>query len=583
MSNSSEWFDAFRQSRAYEVLKEKPLAYFCAEIALSDALPTYAGGLGILAGDYIKELYDQKIPAFGVSLCYRDRYPGNKVIEKDQIFSKEITPQAVGLEEVLDKDGKPLIVNVPIQDTDVFARVWLWQKDSIPVYLLDTDCVENIPEHRAITHKLYIANKETRLKQEMILGIGGYRLLEKLNITPSLFHINEGHSALLALEIIRHEMQKRNVGFQEALRLSLHHLIFTNHTLVAAGNEVFSRELFTLLLERYAAELEVPVMEIFNIGAIQDANSFSLSLFALRLAGKSNAVSILHGQQAKKIWPDYVFESITNGIHVPTWDKIVLGNSNEIAMLREGNGEARNDVNAVGIIKAHKENKRLLLQYIKKQTERDWKEEDLILGWARRMVRYKRPLALFGEIEMLKLLTQNYAKPFRIIVSGSAHPADDEGIQIVNTIQEIIKEGLSGSIIYLPDYKKELTHLLVSGTDLWLNTPVVGSEACGTSGMKAGLNGSLPVATKDGWMYEVDFSEIGWELDNETIHEDIIRILQDEVIPEFFQNRPRWQQRMKNVRSLILQQYSTTRMLKDYLEKLYLPVISESTEHYFSH
>jgi starch phosphorylase len=559
MKEILEWFKSFQQSSVHTILTEKPLAYFCAEFALSDTLPLYAGGLGILAGDYVRELADQQIPAVAVSLCYRDRSPGKKINENDEIFNTEVTPQSVGLDPVVDPQDQPIIIKIPILDKEISVRAWKWQHKSIPVYLLDTDCPENLPENRHITHRLYNENKETRLKQEIILGIGGHRLLEALQISPSIFHMNEGHSAMLALEIIRHEMKKRKVSFQEALKLSLHHVIFTNHTLVAAGNETYSRELVTLLLSRYASELELPVVDLFNLGVVQESNTFSMSLFALRLAGRSNAVSVLHGQYAEKTWPEYKIEAITNGIHIPTWNHI----SNSLP-------------------ESHQQNKKQLLEFIKQQTGKVWPENALVLGWARRMVRYKRPLALFGEIEQLKQIVGSTEKPVRIIISGSAHPADDEGVQILKTLQDILQKSFSETIVYLPNYKKELAEKLVTGVDVWLNTPVVGSEACGTSGMKAGLNGALPASTKDGWIYEIDLSQMGWELQNDSIHENIISVISNQIIPEFFQDQTQWQNRMQKMRQTIIEQYSTTRMLKDYLEKMYIPIITSSQEHYFS-
>jgi glucan phosphorylase len=559
MDEFKSWFTSFAQSSTFAILKEKPIAYFCAEFALSDTLPTYAGGLGILAGDYVRELFDEGMPAVGVGLCYRDKYPGKKLNEKEQVFSKEITPQAVGLEEVMSDDGKVLTIKVPIADKDVFARIWKWEHDTIPVYLLDTDCPENDPADRHITHRLYASDKETRLKQELVLGVGGHRVLDALHIAPSLFHMNEGHSAFLALEILRHEMKKRKLGFHDAIKMSLHHVIFTNHTLIAAGNETFSSDLFTFMLNRYASELEVPVHELLALGQIQESTNFSMSLFALRLAGKSNAVSVLHGKNAERIWPEYKIEAVTNGIHIASWDR----------------------VKEQEIVSAHKQNKQVLLRTVKELTGSVWPENALILGWARRMVYYKRPLALFGETEQLKELLVSTERPLRIIISGSAHPADDEGIALIEVLREIIKKNFVNQVIYLPEYRKEFAQLLVAGSDVWLNTPVVGSEACGTSGMKAALNGVLPLTTKDGWVAEVDLAKIGWELSTETIHEDVIRALREEVLPEFFGEEQRWQARMRQARELILQQYTTCRMLKDYLEKMYTPVISTSAEHYF--
>ncbi len=559
MSNPA-WFETFRSSENYKLLQKKPLAYFCIEYALSPSLPTYAGGLGVLAGDFIKELSEQHIPAVAVGLYYQSKYGADTAAKIEEQKAYPVTPQQQGLLPVYDNNGTPLLVKIPIQDHDVFAKVWLWKQNSIPVYLLDTDVSQNSPEDRAICFKLYDSNKETRLKQEMVLGIGGYRLLEALHIEPSLFHMNEGHSSLLTLEIIRHEMQKRKLGFKDAVALSTHHVIFTNHTLLAAGSEIYHTDLFTTLLSSYATQLEVPVSDIVALGLIPESNSFSLSLFALRLAGKINAVSELHAKEATKAWGNFSVEAVTNGIHVPTWNCIPKDSS---------------------LSAAHIENKKRLLGFLKEQTEVQWEDDELLIGWARRMVRYKRPLALFGEIDRLVRIVNTTKTPVRIVIAGIAHQGDDEGREFIKVIQEVIKERLPHVAVYLPNYTVTLAKLLTSGCDVWLNTPVVGSEACGTSGMKACLNGVLPCTTKDGWVDEVDLSHIGWELNNDTIHDSLLDTLEDKIIPLYYaSDKSGWETYMRNARELISTQFSTTRMLEDYFEKMYLPILTASVEHY---
>ncbi len=570
--DNTAWFDSFRKSRHHAFLKEKPIAYFCIEYALSDTIPTYAGGLGVLAGDFVRELADQKIPAVAVGLLYHSIYGAH-----DAIHGKIVTESVSSsqhekeLVPVLDKNKTQLLIKVPILDHDVLVKVWLWEKNSIPVYLLDTDVTENTQVDRDITYKLYDSNKETRIKQEMVLGIGGFRVLEALGIQPSIYHMNEGHSALLDLEIIRHEMEKRKIGFQEAQSLSTHHVVFTNHTLVPAGNEVFSNDLFTLLLTKYASDLGVPVTELSGLGTIQESNTFSLSLFGLRLAGKINAVSQLHAKEAVKSWPDYLFEAVTNGIHLPSWDKVGNpasdgknhGNSNEMIGLK------------------HTENKRELLRYIKGRMGVDWKENELLLGWARRMVPYKRPLALFEDLKRFKEIAYNSERPVKVVITGIAHQGDNAGREIIQQLQVLIKKELSSAAVFLPDYSTTIAKLLTSGCDIWLNTPVVGSEACGTSGMKACLNGVLPCTTKDGWMAEVDVTRIGWTVASDNIQESLLQTISEQIVPLYYsEDKTRWEKSMKNGRELILHQYSATRMLKEYFEKLYLPIITTSYKHY---
>lgn len=558
MNDLNSWFEQFRSSEHAEFLKKKPIAYFSVEYALSDLLPTYAGGLGVLAGDFVRELSDRKIPSVAVGLYYQSKYGTLDAPHSNQ--STTLTPEEQGLKPVLDSNNKPVLVEVPIEDHKVFVKAWVWQQNSVPVYLLDTDVEENSHVDRQIVYQLYDADKETRFKQEIILGIGGFRLLEKLNIQPSIYHMNEGHSAMLYLEIIRHEMHKRKIGFKEAMVLSTHHVVFTNHTLVASGNEIFSNELFTFLLSRYATELEVPMSEILALGTIQDSNSFSMSLISLKLAGKINAVSSLHAKEAAKSWSDYKIDSVTNGIHISSWDKITDG----------------------GLIMSHMQNKKALLDYINKETGVVWGESELLIGWARRMVRYKRPLSIFGDINRLKSLIGEKT-PIRIVMGGIAHQSDDEGREMLNTLKNIIQKELPGTAVYLNDYNATLARLLTSGCDIWLNTPVIGSEACGTSGMKAALNGTLPFSTKDGWVDEINITDVGWDIDSGSVEKSIQDVLQYDILPLYYSSdKNKWELLMKNARNLVINKFSSTRMLKEYVEKLYLPVITSSYSHYSS-
>lgn len=561
--DNKTWFETFRNSGDFTFLQKKPIAYFCIEYALSDMLPTYAGGLGVLAGDYVKELHDQQIPAVAVGLMYHSVYGAYGIIhgEAEKIANPEEHVE-LQLQPALDKNKNPLVIRVPIRDKDVFVKAWIWEKDTVKVFLLDTDLPENDPADRGITYKLYDSDKEIRMKQEMVLGIGGFRLLEALEIEPSIYHMNEGHSALLDFEIIRHEMKKRKISFQEAMRMATHHVVFTNHTLVPAGNEIFSYELFALMLEKYALDLEVPIIELAALGSIPDVRSISLSLFGLRFAGKINAVSKLHAEEAAKTWSGYTFEAVTNGIHIPTWDKTASQEN---------------------ILSKHSENKKILLQYIKEKSGEEWKENELLLGWARRMVPYKRPLALFEDLERFKRIAYNADKPVKVVITGIAHQGDSEGREIIRKLHEMVEKELIHALVFLPTYSTTVGKLLTSGCDIWLNTPVVGSEACGTSGMKACLNGTLPCTTKDGWVYEINVPDVGWELQSDMVSKSVLDVLENQIVPQYYSNdKSPWEQKMQKARTLIQNEYSATRMLKEYFEKLYLPIIKSSYEHYLS-
>ncbi len=477
----------------------RPIAYFCAEYALDFSLPIYAGGLGILAGDYLREAADQKLDIVAVGLFYD--------------FNNPVKPDPIHQ------------VEVPIQDKKIKVQVFKHLVGSIPVYLLSSP---------PITHKLYVADKETRLKQEIILGIGGLRALEALGIHPIAYHLNEGHSAFLALELIRHEMQERQIGFDEAISIARKKIIFTNHTLVAAGREIYSNDLVALMLTGYAQELGVPVAEVVKLGLVQESSAFSMTMLSLRMSEKINAVSKLHAKKAADIWTDHPMTAVTNGIHIKSWDLV---------------GE--------NLIPGHQRQKQKLIK------DFGWDPKTLVLGWARRFVEYKRPLAILENLDRLLRL------PVKIIFSGEPHESDIRGKELLQTLLDLIKTKIGHMAVYIPNYNLEIAKQMVSGCDVWLNTPIIGFEACGTSGMKAALNGTLPCSTRDGWVDEAELYKIGWLLDNDHLDKNILDILEQNIIPMYYENPKLWQEHMENARDMVINQFSTTRMLREYLDKLY--------------
>ncbi len=528
-------------------MRDHPIVYFCAEYALNDALPLYAGGLGILAGDIIREAAEQKIPFITVGLYYHEGY----------LSHDRTPPTSSDLSPVVDEQNKRIIVKIPIQDTFVYLQAWSLQIGSVRIYLLDTDIPQNTKENRQITDQLYASSKETRFRQEMVLGLGGLRLLEALGISPIGYHLNEGHSALLALEIARFEMQKHKRSFVEELDNTKQHIFFTNHTLLPAGNDTFNAELVGTLLSGFAKELQVPVSEIVNLGLIDGSSIFSMTLLALRMAGKINAVSKFHAEKAQEMWKEYPMIPITNGVHAKTWDRLE---------------------NKENIWEKHQSNKRALLEYIQKTTGILFDENTLLLGWARRIVGYKRPLALFDNLEQLKSLATSSHQPFKVVISGIPHENDTEGLAILKHIQKLVTQDLKGIVVYLPGYTIASAKLLVAGCDVWLNTPVVGFEACGTSGMKAALNGVLPCSTRDGWVAEAELYGVGWLLQSENVSEDILSVLKQHIISLYYDrdsnNMPQqWIEMMKNARDMTVNQFSSTTMFRKYIEEFYLPII----------
>ena len=551
------WFEEFRHTAKYQSLNDRPIAYFCAEYGFEDALPIFAGGLGILAGDVVKEAGDQKLPMVAIGLYYHRGYLcGEK--ELNLQACKDLRPDHLGLKQVLDTKNNPVIIKVPIQDKEVVVQAWEKQIKGVRVFLLDTDLELNAAHDRLITDRLYISDKETRFKQAMVLGIGGLLFLEAMQIHPSIYHINEGHSAMLALELIHHEMKERHLAFDEAKQFARRRMVFTNHTLVSAGNEVFSNDLVSLLLARYAEGLGVPVSELVKIGLVQESSVFSMTMISLRMSGIINAVSKLHAKKAKDIWPDHPMVGITNGIHVPTWDRI------------------KSDSGKPGELwTIHQARKRILLDFIQKQTGQEWSEDHLLIGWARRIVSYKRPMALFEEVKKFQEINKNSDRPVRVVVAGQSHPNDEEGTRMLKELIALSKGELKDVLVYLPNYNMEMAKLLVSGCDVWLNTPIVGFEASGTSGMKAALNGVLPVSTKDGWVDEIELSGKGWLVDSDHVTADLMEILEKHITPFYYKRDAKdiplqWEQNMRNARQMILNDFSTTRMLREYIQMLYL-------------
>lgn len=362
---------------------------------------------------------------------------------------------------------------------------------------------------------------------------------------------------MLAIEIANHEMKEHKKAFLEELELVKRHIVFTNHTLIATGNDTYSNDLVTALFKQYAGELQVPVDKLVSLGLVQETSIFSMTMLALRMAGTINAVSSLHAKKAASIWTDHPMISITNGIHMPTWD---------------GVGREEN------IWQTHQKNKRALLELIYKETGEIWDENELLLGWARRIVGYKRPLVLFDDLNRFVAMAKSANRPIRVVFAGHPHQSDEEGMQLLETLKKLIHSDLKGTVVYLKNYNISLAKQMVAGCDVWFNTPVVGFEACGTSGMKAALNGALPATTKDGWVDEVELFGIGWILDTDKIGQSLLDTLEHEIIPMYYEKQKdgfsTWQQHVKNARDLVKNEFSATKMLRNYIEKMYLPAIT---------
>lgn len=550
-----DWFESYRNKPEFNFFLQRPVAYFCAEYALSPNMPIYAGGLGILAGDVVREAEDQKFPLVAIGMYYHEGYSceSNKKINAN----KRINPASIGLEPVVDQGGERVFVKIPILDRIVTVQAWFLKKGSVRVFLLDTDISANEATDRKITDRLYVGDKEIRLKQEIVLGIGGQRLLEALGIHPSVYHLNEGHSAFLVFELIRHQMKERKLSFDEAKQFARRRIVFINHTLVPAGNEIYSNDLVSIMLAKYAEDLQVSVVELLKLGLVQDSSTFSMTMLSLRMAGIVSAVSDIHARKAKEIWTSHPMVGVTNGIHVPTWDMV------KIDKIQKGE-----------FWKIHQGKKRELLSYIEKETGVVWDENELLIGWARRFVLYKQPLAIIEDIKKFLEIANADNRRVRVVFAGFPHSNDTVGLEKLQKLKTLIKNELAGSVVYLENYDMNLAKIMLSGTDVWLNTPSVGFEACGTSGMKAALNGSLPFSTKDGWVDEVNLSKIGWIIENVAITDSILELIKNTIVPMYYERSldgtpTQWEEYMYNARNLILEKFNATRMLREYVETLY--------------
>ena len=550
----NDWFTEFKKGEEYKAFLKNPVAYFCAEYALESTLPTYAGGLGVLAGDLVREVALQKFPLISVGLFYKK---GQNILSTEKILPKN------KLKPVLDESGKEVIVSLPMENRPVKVRAWQWEDGGARVYLLDTDIPENRAEDRKITEQLYNEDRDMRLRQEILLGIAGFRLLAQLGYHPSVYHLNEGHSAFLALELIKHEMEHQQVDFKEACEYAKKHIVFTNHTLLMSGQERFSSDKVKLFIDPCAKEICLNQNEIAELGTLENnPDTFSMTNFSFKLSTKSNAVSRLHQEKSIEIWPNKNIENVTNGIFISRWDKV-------------------DGVSEKNIWATHLKNKKKLLDLIRQKTGEIWNETDLIFVWARRLVEYKQPLFFLDNIEKLLEISKNSPIPIRIVFSG---PITTEDNPFVLEIKKIIKEKLKGIVVFIPDYNTDIAEILTSGADIWLNTPMVGFEACGTSGMKAGLNGVLALSTQDGWVYEVEEEDIGWVINDSQNSEEIFTLVKEKIIPIYYAHlknlqNSMWLKKMMRARNLILENFSTSRVLREYIEKLYIPIMKQKHTH----
>jgi glycogen phosphorylase len=621
---SDHWF----QRRHGGQLKG-PIAYFCAEYGFYESLGIYSGGLGVLAGDHMKSASDMALPFIGVGLLYRKGY-FRQTIDADghqEHAYPDYDLSRLPLTRVQGQDGEPLHVKVELPGRELTIAVWCAQVGRVPVLLLDTDVPENDEADRPITHILYVRGREMRLHQELVLGVGGVRAIRALGISPAAWHLNEGHSAFLLAERAR-ELVAGGKSLDDAWKSVRSNSVFTIHTPVSAGNERFEAE----LVRRVAGPLlngdgrpntgGVPVDKIveLGLGVDGDRTQFDMTAFSLRLTSGANAVSQLHAQTANGTWApilgDRKILGITNGVHIPTW----IGSSMrelverfldaDLDDLDEGTGARRfweriDKIPARELWEAHQRQKRELAIFARGRLRSQFARHGeapsvlekldkaldptvLTIGFARRFATYKRAGMIFSDIDRLARLVWDEARPVQIVFAGKAHPADRPGQQV---IQEIFarsrSEKLRGRVYILEDYDMRIARFLVQGVDIWLNNPRRPLEASGTSGMKAAANGVVNVSVLDGWWDEGWTKDNGWAIGGRDSNPDegaqdwadamdLYRLLESEIVPCYYERTPKgypplWVDMMRRSMATTLWRFSTTRMLQQYAESLYLP------------
>ncbi len=581
-----------RQTRgAAELLTGRTVAYFCAEYGITDLLPIYSGGLGVLAGDIVQEAARQKLPFVAVGLFYKKGFFHQYTDEDGQHeTTQEINPTHVPLELLTDSAGETLLVKVPMHERIVYAQIWRFPVGENGLYLLDTDHWKNSQEDRQITDQLYGGDQAKRIQQELVLGIGGLRALDMLGIQPDIFHLNEGHSAFLALELLRRALEGQapdQSQIDAAVAVIRRRLIFTNHTLVPAGNDLFPAETLSYWLGKYAYESGVGMDAIMRLGALAEApGKFSMTMFAMRCSERANAVSKLHAEKAKDLWPEFPLQAVTNGVHLPAWIAPELQHLLDAAI--PGWQDAAADpvfwkkVRSIPnekLWQIHGQLKERMLEEVYARSGVRLDPDALTLVWARRFATYKRPDLLFNDIERLKKLLWNADRPVQVIVAGKSHPADLAGKQIIQHIEELGNYDLKHRAVFVDDYSISLARLLASGADVWLNTPIYGLEASGTSGMKAAANGVIQCTVPDGWAFEVSWKGLGYPLPIDKAEVEIYTVLEKMIVPTYYSRTPRgipdiWVSMMKENIASIAPRFSSKRMVDQYVTDMYTPALS---------
>jgi starch phosphorylase len=627
--------DATREARGTWCERECPeiagrsIAYFSAEFALHQSLPIYAGGLGVLAGDHCKEASDLGVPLVGVGFMYPQGYFHQTVSAdgwQEEVYEK-LTWTDAPIEPAMTSDGKPCVTAVPLGSRTVLMAVWRVRAGRVNLYLLDTDLEENAPWDRDLSARLYGGDRETRVQQEILLGVGGVRALKAIGIQPSVYHLNEGHAAFAVLQRIR-DLCENGWAFEAALDEVRRTTVFTTHTPVAAGHDAFPFHLVEKHLTGAWGELGPYREKFFALAHYDngDGPMFNMTALALRAAGAINGVSAAHGGVTRRmwraVWPDRPPEqlpirSVTNGVHVSTWISAEIR-----ALLDRYLGpdwiDHHDDPAFCGAVlripdeelwEARQALRSFLFHFIRERARHRWTTRGasashivasgtmfdhnaLTIGFARRFTGYKRPELIFSDADRLARILTAHGRPVQILFAGKAHPADDIGKHHLQRIyRRVLDPKFGGRIAFIEDYDLHVAHFLVQGCDVWLNNPRKPLEASGTSGMKAAINGTPHLSIGDGWWAEGFTGDNGWLIDGQADPNDhgaqdwadaqaIYTLLEEQLVPAFYDRDAhgiprRWLQIVKQSIRTVLPRFSTRRMVKEYVRGMYQPALGQ--------
>lgn len=621
MNREDTWFD-----QTYPDLKNNQIAYFSFEYGLHESLPVYAGGLGVLSGDHLKEASDLGLPLIAVGFVYHQGYFVQSITEDGWQETRDyyLDFAEMPITALNNADGSPLMITVNLAGRDVYARIWQVQVGRIPLYLLDTNVEQNSNTDRNLTARLYSNDPEVRISQEILLGVGGVRVLRSLDYKPTVWHMNEGHSAFLTLERVR-ELVAVGLPFDKAVEQVKQNNVFTTHTPVPAGNDQFPIWLVEKYFSQYLGKLEISLDQFINLAKHEQpwGETFSMPVLALHLSNQCNAVSELHCEVSRKmwsfLWPEKSLDEIpisyvTNGVHVGTFLARRINDLYDQYLGLDWSEHADDpelwkkidNIPDEELWEVRRHLKRKLLMFANRRARSRWLSQSfhpvqviaggsmldpysLTIGFARRFATYKRGYLIMRDFDRLLRIINNADMPVQVVFAGKAHPADESGKLIIQQVYRAVKDARTGGrLAFLEDYDINVARHMVQGVDVWLNTPRRPNEASGTSGMKAAINGTLNFSILDGWWQEGYDGTNGWAIGDNTEYNDpnkqddadassLYDTLENQIIPLYYSGRSGdnmshdWMKWVKASMRTLTPQFCTKRMVKEYVNELYMP------------